>query len=133
MTGEFWQRMTGPWDDRPSLRFHWVLQMLSWFSNFSTLPLYYSSAHNICQRDGLWSHQDSGMKIVNSIHSKARQHRAFKGLLEERSAEYGDLLLHAEIRRLSKFRFKCKLEKSSNKKCWHDIDIEMLNHIHCWD
>ncbi|KAJ8280743.1 hypothetical protein GJAV_G00058480 [Gymnothorax javanicus] len=44
------------------------------------------------------------VKIINSIRSKAKQHRIFKVLLEEMSAEYGDLLLHTEIRWLSRGR-----------------------------
>ncbi|KAF7643534.1 hypothetical protein LDENG_00237660 [Lucifuga dentata] len=31
------------------------------------------------------------IKIINSIHAKAKQHRSFQALLEELSAEYGDL------------------------------------------
>ena len=42
------------------------------------------------------------VKIINSIRSKAKQHRMFKMLLDELSAEYGDLLLHTEIRWLSR-------------------------------
>ena len=42
------------------------------------------------------------IKIINSIRAKAKQHRSFKVFLEEMSAEYGDLLLHAEVRRLSR-------------------------------
>ena len=42
------------------------------------------------------------IKIINSIRAKAKQHRSFKVFLEEMSAEYGDLLLHAEVRWLSR-------------------------------
>lgn len=44
------------------------------------------------------------VKIINSIRSKAKQHRIFKVLLEEMSDEYGDLLLHTQIRWLSRGR-----------------------------
>ena len=44
------------------------------------------------------------VKIINSIRSRAKQHRTFKVLLEELSTEYGDLLLHTEIRWLSRGR-----------------------------
>lgn len=42
------------------------------------------------------------VKILNAIRSNAKQHRTFKKLLKELSAEYGDLLLHTEIRWLSR-------------------------------
>jgi len=42
------------------------------------------------------------VKIINSICSRAKQHRTSKALLEELSTEYGDLLLHTEIRWLSR-------------------------------
>ncbi|QQP50772.1 Uncharacterized protein FKW44_011896 [Caligus rogercresseyi] len=38
------------------------------------------------------------VRIINIIRSKAKQHRSFKVLLEELSAEYRDLLLHTDIR-----------------------------------
>lgn len=44
------------------------------------------------------------VKIINSIRSKSKQHRSFKVMLEELSAEYGDLLLHTDIRWLSRGR-----------------------------
>ena len=44
------------------------------------------------------------VRIINSIRSKAKQHRMFKMLLDELSAEYGDLLLYTEIRWLSRGR-----------------------------
>lgn len=45
------------------------------------------------------------MKIINSIRSKGLQHSLFKSVLDEVDAEYGDLLLHAEVRWLS----RCKV------------------------
>ncbi|QQP51943.1 Zinc finger BED domain containing protein 5 like [Caligus rogercresseyi] len=44
------------------------------------------------------------VRIINSIRFKAKQHRSFKVLLEELSAEYRDLLLHTDIRWLSRGR-----------------------------
>lgn len=38
------------------------------------------------------------VKIINSIRSRAKQHRIFKVLLEELSIEYSDLLIHTDIR-----------------------------------
>ncbi len=50
------------------------------------------------------------IKIINSIRAKALQRRLFKCILEEVNAHYGDLLLHNEVRWLSKglilFRFR---------------------------
>lgn len=42
------------------------------------------------------------VKLVNSIRAKALQHRLFKALLDELDAAYGDLLLHADVRWLSR-------------------------------
>lgn len=42
------------------------------------------------------------VKLVNSIRAKALQHRLFKALLAELEAAYGDLLLHADVRWLSR-------------------------------
>ena len=42
------------------------------------------------------------VKLINSIRAKALQHRLFKALLDELDAAYGDLLLHAEVRWLSR-------------------------------
>ena len=42
------------------------------------------------------------VKIINSISAKAKQHRTFKQFLEECAAAHGDLLLHTDIRWLSR-------------------------------
>lgn len=42
------------------------------------------------------------VKIVNSIRAKALQHRLFKSLLDELDSAYGDLILHADVRWLSR-------------------------------
>ena len=42
------------------------------------------------------------VKVVNSIRAKALQHRLFKALLDELDSAYGDLLLHADVRWLSR-------------------------------
>lgn len=42
------------------------------------------------------------VKLVNSIRAKALQHRLFKALLDELDVTYGDLLLHANVRWLSR-------------------------------
>jgi hypothetical protein len=49
-------------------------------------------------------------KIANSIRARPLQHRLFKHLLDETDAHYGDLILHAEARWMSRgkvlFRFQ---------------------------
>lgn len=42
------------------------------------------------------------INIINSIRAKAKQHQNFKLFLVELSLEHGDLLLHTEIRWLSR-------------------------------
>ncbi|KAJ4932726.1 hypothetical protein JOQ06_011141 [Pogonophryne albipinna] len=42
------------------------------------------------------------VKILNSIRAKALQHRLFKSLLDELDSVYGDLILHADVRWLSR-------------------------------
>lgn len=42
------------------------------------------------------------VKIINSIRAKAKQHRSFKLFLEECAAEHGDLLLHTDVKWLSR-------------------------------
>ncbi|KAL2097960.1 hypothetical protein ACEWY4_007167 [Coilia grayii] len=42
------------------------------------------------------------VKVVNSIRAKALQHRLFKALLDELESAYGDLILHADVRWLSR-------------------------------
>ena len=42
------------------------------------------------------------VKIINSIRAKAKQHRSFKLFLQECAAEHGDLLLHTDVRWLSR-------------------------------
>ncbi|KAK0131346.1 Protein ZBED8 [Merluccius polli] len=55
------------------------------------------------------------VKIINSIRAKAKQHRHFKQFLEECSAEYGNLLLHTEIRWLSRvWAGVCRLSDFEN-------------------
>lgn len=44
------------------------------------------------------------VKIINRIRSRDKQHRTFKVLLKELSADCGDLLLNPEIRQLSRGR-----------------------------
>uniref|UniRef100_A0A8C8SXX4 Uncharacterized protein n=1 Tax=Pelusios castaneus TaxID=367368 RepID=A0A8C8SXX4_9SAUR len=42
------------------------------------------------------------VKMINSIRAKALQHRLFKSLLDELDATYGELILHADVRWLSR-------------------------------
>uniref|UniRef100_A0A1A8L2L2 Uncharacterized protein n=1 Tax=Nothobranchius pienaari TaxID=704102 RepID=A0A1A8L2L2_9TELE len=81
------------------------------------------------------------VKIINSIRSKAKQHRIFKVLLEELSAEYGDLLLHTGIRWLSRGR-KFMQSKGEDISLLEDIEWILdlafltditgkLNHLNC--
>lgn len=44
-------------------------------------------------------------KIVNSIRAKSLQRRQFRALLEECEADHGELLLHTDVRWLSRARF----------------------------
>jgi hypothetical protein len=41
-------------------------------------------------------------KIINSIKAKATQYRLFKLFLENQNAEFKDLLIHTEVRWLSR-------------------------------
>jgi hypothetical protein len=49
-------------------------------------------------------------KVVNWIRARPLEHRLFKHLLDEIEAHYGDLILHTEVRWLSRgkvlFRFQ---------------------------
>lgn len=67
-------------------------------------------------------------KIINNIRSKAKQYRIFKVLLEEMSAEYGDLLLHTEIRWLSRgpLRFLSLLGEIKEFKQSKGEDVSLL-------
>ncbi|KAK0131923.1 General transcription factor II-I repeat domain-containing protein 2B [Merluccius polli] len=42
------------------------------------------------------------VKLINSIRAKALQHHLFKALMDELDASYGDLILHADVRWLSR-------------------------------
>lgn len=44
-------------------------------------------------------------RIVNSNRSRSLQRRQFRALLEETESDYGDLLLHTDMRRLSRCAF----------------------------
>ncbi|XP_070408070.1 general transcription factor II-I repeat domain-containing protein 2-like [Nothobranchius furzeri] len=81
-------------------------------TDFPTFLHYHCIIHQqaICSKVTGFEHvMTPVVKIINSIRSKAKQHRIFKVLLEELSAEYGDLLLHTEIRWLSRGR-NCELQ-----------------------
>ncbi|QQP55071.1 Uncharacterized protein FKW44_008130 [Caligus rogercresseyi] len=70
------------------------------------------------------------VRIINSICSKAKQHRSFKVLLEELSAEYRDLLLHTDIRWRSRgrilLRFLSPLSEIKDFMKSRDEDTSML-------
>ena len=75
--------------------------------DFPTFLHYHCIIHQqaICAKVTGFDHvMNPVLRIINSIRSKAKQHRMFKMLLNELSAEYGDLLLHTEIRWLSRGR-----------------------------
>uniref|UniRef100_A0A1A7ZIQ2 Uncharacterized protein n=1 Tax=Nothobranchius furzeri TaxID=105023 RepID=A0A1A7ZIQ2_NOTFU len=64
-------------------------------TDFPTFLHYHGIIHQqaICSKvTGFERVMTPVVKIINSIRSKAKQHRIFKVLLEELSAEYGDLL-----------------------------------------
>uniref|UniRef100_A0A1A8V9L8 SPIN-DOC-like zinc-finger domain-containing protein n=2 Tax=Nothobranchius TaxID=28779 RepID=A0A1A8V9L8_NOTFU len=64
-------------------------------TDFPTFLHYHCIIHQqaICSKVTGFEHvMTPVVKIINSIRSKAKQHRIFKVLLEELSAEYGDLL-----------------------------------------
>jgi hypothetical protein len=44
-------------------------------------------------------------KIINSMRAKATQHRLFKLFLEDENTEFRDLILHTEVRWLSRGKF----------------------------
>uniref|UniRef100_A0A8C6PIG0 SPIN-DOC-like zinc-finger domain-containing protein n=1 Tax=Nothobranchius furzeri TaxID=105023 RepID=A0A8C6PIG0_NOTFU len=76
-------------------------------TDFPTFLHYHCIIHQqaICSKVTGFEHvMTPVVKIINSIRSKAKQHRMFTVLLEEPSAEYSDLLLHTEIRWLSRGR-----------------------------
>lgn len=55
------------------------------------------------------------VKIINSIRAAAMQHRLFQQLLQDEDAEYADLILHTEVRWLSRgkilTRFLCLINE----------------------
>lgn len=51
---------------------------------------------------GLKNVMQDVVKMVNSIRSKALNHRQFKTMLDEMDAQYGDVLYHQEVRWLSR-------------------------------
>ncbi len=51
------------------------------------------------------------VKIINSIRARPLQHRLFKALLDEVSAQYGDLLLYTEVRWLSRGKVLQRFEQ----------------------
>ncbi|XP_070408067.1 general transcription factor II-I repeat domain-containing protein 2B-like [Nothobranchius furzeri] len=105
-------------------------------TDFPTFLHYHCIIHQqaICSKVTGFEHvMTPVVKIINSIRSKAKQHRIFKVLLEELSAEYGDLLLHTEIRWLSRgrvlqrfFPLLCEIKKLMQSK---GEDISLLEDI----
>ncbi|XP_063730588.1 general transcription factor II-I repeat domain-containing protein 2A-like [Eleginops maclovinus] len=73
------------------------------------------------------------VRIINSIRSKAKQHRSFKVMLAELSAEYGDLLLHTDIRWLSRgrilLRFLSLLREIKDFMKSRDEDTSLLEDV----
>ncbi|KAK7901476.1 hypothetical protein WMY93_018245 [Mugilogobius chulae] len=60
------------------------------------------------------------VKIINSIRAKAKQHRSFKLFLEECDANHGDLLLHTDVRWLSREK-SWKLNKAETKPFYSSL------------
>jgi len=61
-----------------------------------------------CERDNGHCYEnclDIAMKIVCSIRARSLQRRLFRTHLEEAEAEHTDLLLHTDVRWLSRGRF----------------------------
>ena len=77
--------------------------------DFSKTVTYHCIIHQqaICAKVMRFDHvMTLVVKMINSIRAKAKQHRSFKLFLQELSAEYGDVLLHTEIRWLSRGKIR---------------------------